>query len=382
MKLPPFRLERFFARHELRVPHHLCASDCETWTVGEILGLGSDRDSKAREALETLRLAYTEPEGHPDLRAAIAGLYERITPDDVLVFCGGEEAIFALMHCAFVPGDRIAVHVPSYQSLHEVARARGCTVTPWRGRAADRWALDPSTIGLGEGAPEAGKPAGVVVNFPHNPTGYLMDRGRFETLVTRADDLGVRLISDEVYRFLEVDDDDRLPAACDLSGTAVSLGVVSKSFGLPGLRIGWVACRDRGLLDRLATFKDYLTICPPAPSELLATLALRHRDTVLARNREILLDNLALLTDFMDRHRERFAWIPPTAGPVAYPALRGDGGTNHFCAEVLDAAGVLLLPGSTFDPDDHRHFRIGFGRRDFRAGLEALEGYLEDSRGR
>jgi aspartate/methionine/tyrosine aminotransferase len=372
MKLPPFRLERFFARHELRVPHHLCASDCETWSIGELLDLEPD----GRDLLESLRLGYTEPEGHPELRAAIADLYERVAPDDVLVFCGGEEAIFALMHCAFEPGDRIAVHFPSYQSLHEVARGAGCRVTLWRARTAGEWAPDPGALW----PPRApADPAGIVLNLPHNPTGYLMERRDFEALVTSADDSGVRLISDEVYRLLEVHEDDRLPAACDLSETAVSLGVVSKSFGLPGLRIGWIACRDRHLLARLSAFKDYLTICPPAPSELLATLALRHRETIVGRNREILRDNLELLTGFMDRHQDRFGWVPPRAGPVAYITLRGEGGTNGFCSEVLEKAGVLLLPGSTFDPDDHRHFRIGFGRRDFGDGLGALDTLLRKS---
>lgn len=370
MQLPPFRLERFFARHEFSAPHHLCASDCESWSVAELLALEPD----ARRDLEELRLGYTEPDGHPELRAAIARQYERTGPDDVLVFCGGEEAIYALMQVAFEPGDRIAVHYPAYQSLHEVARGRGCEVLLWRARAVDGWSLDTDELWRRSAT---GGLAGAVVNLPHNPTGFLMDRPDFEALVAGADTRGVRLISDEVYRLLELRDDDRLPAACDLSETAVSLGVVSKSFGLPGLRIGWVATRDRRLLDRLASFKDYLTICPPAPSELLAALALRHSEHVAGRNREIVRRNLERLTAFMDRHGDRFQWVPPRGGPVTYPALRGGVGTHHFCTDVLERAGVLLLPGSTFDPDDHRHFRIGYGRADFAEGLDALDEYLK-----
>ncbi len=374
MQLPPFRLERFFARHEFSAPHHLCASDCESWSVAELLALEPD----ARGELEDLRLGYTEPNGHPALRAAIASQYERTGPDDVLVFSGGEEAIYALMQVAFEPGDRIAVHFPCYQSLHEVARGRGCDVLLWRVRAADGWALDVDALwqrGPGDGRPLAG----AVVNLPHNPTGYLMDRPGFEELVAQADERDVRLISDEVYRLLELDDDERLPAACDLSESAVSLGVVSKSFGLAGLRIGWAATRDRRLLERLATYKDYLTICPPAPSELLAALALRHAEHVAGRNREIVRRNVDRLTRFMEHHGDRLQWVAPRGGPVAYPALRGGVGTHHFCTDVLDRAGVLLLPGSTFDPDDHRHFRIGFGRADFEEGLAAFGAYLERS---
>jgi len=372
MTLPPFRLERFFARHEFTAPHHLCASDCESWTVAELL----DLEPAAGEALFELRLGYTEPDGHPELREAIAGLYERTGPEDILVFCGGEEAIYALMCSAFAPGDRIAVHFPCYQSLHEVARGQGCTVDLWRARAACGWSLDPEEPWRGRRGRAGDGPAGVIVNLPHNPTGAVMDRGDFEALVERARERGTRLISDEVYRLLELGDTETLPAACDLSETAVSLAVVSKSFGLPGLRIGWVATRDRSLLRRLAAFKDYLTICPPAPSELLAAVALRHRETLVGRNLEILRQNVALLAAFMERHQERLSWVAPQGGPVAYIALRGGEGTHQFCTDVLERAGVLLLPGSTFDPDDHRHFRIGYGRKDFREGLEALDAYL------
>lgn len=380
MILEPFRLERFFARHEFAAPHHLCASDCETWSVAELLRL----DPTAGESLLGMRLGYTEPSGHPELRQAIAGLYERTGPEDVLVFCGGEEAIYALMCTAFAPGDRIAVHFPCYQSLHEVARGQGCAVELWRAHASSGWSLDLDEPWIdrrgGRGGARGGSDkglAGAVVNFPHNPTGAMMDRGDFEALVARAEERGTRLISDEVYRLLELGNAETLPAACDLSETAVSLGVVSKSFGLPGLRIGWVATRDRELLERLAMIKDYLTICPPAPSELLATVALRHREAVVGRNREILQRNVELLAAFMERHEDRFSWSAPRGGPVAYVALRGGEGTNHFCTDVLEKAGVLLLPGSAFDPDDHRHFRIGYGRKDFPKGLEALEKSLQ-----
>jgi aspartate/methionine/tyrosine aminotransferase len=373
MPLPPFRLERFFARYEHSVEHLLCASDCESWSVAELLAL----EPGAREAFLDLRLGYTESAGGLELRREIAGLYETVTPEDVLVFSGGQEAIYALMHAWLEPGDRLFVHFPSYPSLHEVAREIGCEVVLWRSREEDGWALDPAflrwqLLRRGEGRSRA-----VVLNCPHNPTGYVMGRHELQDLVVLARDEGLVLVSDEVYRLLEYRDEDRLPAACDLDDTAVSLGVLSKSFGLPGLRIGWVATRNRPLLERLAAFKDYLTICSSAPSEHLATLALRHRETLVGRNREIVTSNLQLLEGFMDRRRDVFEWVPPTAGPLAYPALVGGEGANAFCNRVLEASGVLLLPGSLFDDCDHRHVRIGFGRKSFAAGLARLDEALD-----
>lgn len=375
--LPPFRLERFFARHELAVDHLLCASDCESWSVAELLAL----EPGAEAALAGLRLGYTESPGAPSLRREIAGLYETVGPDDVLVFSGGEEAIFALMHAALDPGDRLFVHFPAYQSLHEVARGRGCDVVLWRAREEDGWALDPSFLSWQLLRGGGGRARMVVVNSPHNPTGSVLGPGQLEDLASLARDEGLLLVSDEAYRFLELRDEDRSPAACDLDGTAVSLGVMSKSFGLAGLRLGWVATRNRPLLERLAAFKDYLTICTSAPSELLAEVAIRHRDAIFERNRALVRQNLELLEGFMARRADLLEWVPPAAGPVAYPALVQGGGTgegaNAFCARVLERSGVLLMPGTLFDDCDHRHVRIGYGRKTFPEGLARLEEALK-----
>jgi aspartate/methionine/tyrosine aminotransferase len=373
MTLPPFRLERFFARHEFAVEHVLCGSDCESWSVAELLEL----EPGAGEALGALRLGYTESPGSAELRREIAGLYRTIEPDDVLVFSGGEEAIFALMHTALAPGERLFVHFPAYQSLHEVARGRGCETVLWRAREEDGWALDPSYLRWQ--LRRAGEPASraVVINTPHNPTGALLGREALDELIRLVREERLLLVSDEAYRLLEYRPEDRLPPACDLEETAVSLGVMSKSFGLPGLRIGWVATRNRPLLDRLVRTKDYLTICSSAPSELLAALALRHRHHLLQRNRELIGVNLGLLDDFMARRRDHFEWVRPAAGPVAYPALVTGEGANAFCARLLEETGVLLLPGSVFDETDHRHVRIGFGRKGFAEGLARLDEALD-----
>jgi aspartate/methionine/tyrosine aminotransferase len=374
MSLPPFRLERFFARYEFSVEHLLCASDCETLSVADLLAL----EPEAERRLLDLRLGYTESAGEPELREAIAGLYETVSADDVLVFSGGQEAIYALMQVAIEPPARLFVHYPCYQSLHEVARGRGCEVVPWRGREADGWALDPAFVHW-QLLQRRRKGGAVVVNCPHNPTGWQMSRDELAGLARLAEEEGLLLVSDEAYRFLEPREEDRLPGACDLSESAVSLGVASKAFGLPGLRIGWLASHDRGLLERLAAFKDYLTLCTDAVAQRLAAVALRHHEEVAGRNRSIVAENLALLRDFMARRSDWLEWVPPAAGSLAYPGLVKEMGANAFCARVLETSGVLLLPGSVFDESDHRHLRIGFGRRSFPEGLarldEALDGW-------
>lgn len=370
MTLEPFALERFFARHEFNVQFNLCASDCETFTVKELLAL----EPGATEEFVALRLGYTETGGSLELRREIAGLYRGIMADDILVFAGAEEAIFVFMNAVLNAGEHVIVHAPCYQSLAAVAAGNGCRVTRWEAAAGNGWAPDLEAL-AGEITPAT---RALVVNFPHNPTGFLPAPGLYMEIVEIARHNRLLLFSDEVYRFLEYDPADRLPAACELYENAVSLGVMSKSFGLAGLRLGWIACRNRGILDKMAAFKDYTTICTAAPSEFLAALALRHRQAVLERNRAIVAANLELLRAFMLRHGGHFSWQEPQAGPVAFPRVGFAGASDDFCADLLKKKGVLLAPGRLFAAAPAQ-FRIGFGRRDFWAGLDKLAAFLREN---
>jgi aspartate/methionine/tyrosine aminotransferase len=186
---------------------------------------------------------------------------------------------------------------------------------------------------------------------------------------------GVHLFADEVYRFLEFDEDDRLTAGADALERGVSLGVMSKSFAMAGLRIGWLASRDRDLLARAAAFKDYTTICASAPAEILSIMALRARAEVLARSRGIVAANLPILDGFFAAHADAFRWVRPRAGSVAFPRLTVPGlSIDDFAAGLVEAEGVLLLPGSRFGfPGDH--FRIGLGRTDLPEAVAGLGAY-------
>jgi aspartate/methionine/tyrosine aminotransferase len=370
MKIEPFLLERFFARHEFSVRHLLCASDCETISLGELLAL----EPGAAEAFSALRLGYTETAGDPALRREIAALYKGISADDILVFAGAEEGIFLFMNAVLSSGDHLIVHSPCYQSLAAVAGAAGCHVARWEARVEDDWA--PASEQLPQMITKATR--ALVVNFPHNPSGYLPAAPLLTEIVAVARRNGLLLFSDEVYRFLEYDAADRLPAACELYENAVSLGVMSKAFGLAGLRLGWVACRNPEVRRAMVELKDYTTICTAAPSEFLARLALRQRSGILARNLEIIRGNLECLDEFFSRHEDLFSWQRPRAGPVAFPAVRFAVASDDFCAALLRACGVLLAPGGLFGAAAP-HFRIGFGRRDFKAGMEKLSRYVEQA---
>ncbi len=213
------------------------------------------------------------------------------------------------------------------------------------------------------------------LNQPHNPTGTLMPRGTFDQVVALAREHGIRLFCDEVYRELEHDPAIRLPAACDVDERAVSLGSISKTYGLPGLRIGWLATRDAELRARLIDLKHYTTICASAPSELLTAIALRHRERLVERSQAIVSRNLPLLDDLFARHPDRFEWVRPVASPIGFPRVPGLGDVDAFCARLASEADVLLLPGSVYEQPEH--VRVGYGRANMPEALERLDAFLE-----
>lgn len=369
MNLPPFKLERYFATYEFNTEYLLCSSDCESISIADLLAL----EEGAAEKFEKVWLGYTESQGSSALRAEICKLYESIEPEEILVHAGAEEAIFLFMFATLKENDHVIIHSPGYQSLTEVARATGCTVSLWSAREETGWSLDLNDLSR----LLTPNTRAIIVNTPHNPTGYLMSREDYAAVNEFAQEHHLLLFSDEVYRESEYDPSTRLPAACDLGEHTVSLGVTSKTYGLAGLRIGWVATKNREIYKKMAALKDYTTICNSAPSEFLAEVGLRNRQKLIERNVALIKENLAMSADFFDRHPDLFAWVRPQAGSMAFPRLlKGD--VDEFCDRLVREAGVLLLPGSVYD-ESGNHFRLGLGRRNFPEALKRLEMYLTKS---
>ena len=288
-----------------------------------------------------------------------------------MTFAGASEAITCLVSGLVGPGDHAVVTWPGYQSLYEVARAAGADVTTLELRQEDGWAIDPSAIAA------AITPATrlVVVNAPHNPTGMLPDPATWNALAELTADAGAVLLCDEVYRLLEHDEGDRLPAGADLGEHVVSIGVLSKSYGLAGLRIGWLATRSASIRAAAVRVKDYGSMCNAAPAEILGVIALRAADRILERNRALVRANLALVDELFATHPERLAWVRPRAGAIGFPQLLDDQPVDRFCEQLRAAQGVLLLPGTVYGHAGN-HVRLGFGRADCGDALARLDAHL------
>jgi aspartate/methionine/tyrosine aminotransferase len=366
--LPPFEIERYFAVHEFAVPYLLCASDVEALSLQELL---AHADDESRALWDGLVLGYTETLGSPLLRREIAGIYDTLEADDVIAVVGASEALYLLMTALVRPGDHVVALWPAYQSLYDLARAQGAQVELVELRPEDGWALDLDRIAA------AMRPTtrALIVNLPHNPTGMHASATELDALIELADRHGATLVCDEVYRGLEHDPSDRIPAAADRSPRAVSVGVLSKSYALAGLRVGWLATHDRDLLAAVAQVRDYTSLCSPAPSEVLGIIALRAAAALLERSRGIIAGNLQILDELFAAHTGRIEWVRPTAGSIGFPRYLGPEGIDAFNDRLVREQGVLLLPGRVYDYGGG-HFRLGFGRTNLPEGVERLDRQL------
>ena len=368
MRIPDLALNRYVARWAPTAAHVLCSSEVEAWRLDEILSLASPAE---REVWDRVGLGYTAAAGSPALRAEIATLYDDIDPEEILCFSGVEEAVFVMVNLLLGQGDHAVAVAPGYASLHEVARSAGAQVTLVPLDEERGWELSLERLRA------AVRPTTrlLILNWPHNPTGALPERGAFEAMLEIAEEVGARVLSDEAYRLLEHDPRDRLAAAAELTDQAISVAGLSKPFGLAGLRVGWAVCRDPELRERAAAYRDYLSGCTAAPSEALALIALRARDRVLGRSRALIALNLALLDDFVEANRDVVSWHRPRAGSTAFLRLRDDVPADAFADGLRRAEGVLVLPGSVYGAHGE-HIRLSFGSAGFGEALERIDRFV------
>ena len=331
-----FELETCFSRWEFSARYHMTASDAESMSLDELLAMGSDED---RDSYAKLWLGYTETRGDPRLRELIADTYDTLEAQHVQCFAGAEEGVYTAMRVLLRPQDHAIVVVPNYQAA-ETLPLDICAVSGVELDAANEWQLDPDRL-RALLRPETRL---LSINFPNNPTGCIPTREVFDEIIEICRSRDIYLFSDEVYRLLELDPARRLPQVADCYERGFSLNVMSKAYGLPGLRIGWIAGRDTDMLQRFERYKHYLSICNSAPGERLAMIALQARERILERNRGILRENLADLDAFFAEHAGLFEWTRPHGGCVAYPRFQGRGGVENLCRRLVEEAGVLLLP--------------------------------------
>ena len=368
MKIDEFKLELFFGKHEFTAPHLLCCSDCESMPLEELLSL----EPGAKEEFLGSWLGYSESPGDPELLAEISKTYKRIDERGLLEFAGAQEAIFIFLNIALEKGDHMITMFPAYQSTYEICRAIGCEISNWElVQTANGWTIDIDSLA------KLIRPNTKIIALcsPNNPTGFCFSQEQNEAIANLARKHGLIVFSDEVYRGLAEDE----PASfADIYENAFSLNVMSKAYGLAGLRIGWLASQNRQFLEKMLGFKYYTSICSAVPSQKLALIAVKHRDKLLTRNRNIINENLSYSDKFFQKHSALFQYNRPAAGPIAFHNLKSPQPVSDFCDELVRHKGVLLAPGPLFEKEGN-YFRMGYGRKTFKTCMDLLDMYLEEN---
>lgn len=374
--LPDFKLETHFSKWEFKARYHLTASDAESISMRDLLAMATPQE---REEFEGLWLGYTETYGAPDLRETIAKTYQHQDASNVLCFAGASEGIFATNSVLLDKSSHAIVVTPNYQS-HETLPAAICEATGIPLDPADNWSLDIDQVA----AAVQPNTRLITINFPHNPTGAILSSDRYDALIELARKHGLYILHDEIFHGLGPTGTQYLPFIADVYERGLSLNVMSKAYGLPGLRIGWIASQDKDMLSKMERMKHYLSICNSAPSERLAKIALNHRDKLLARNCALIDENLPKWDAFFARHHDLFEWRRPDGSCMAFPRYKGEEGVEAFAQSLVEQSGVLLLPGSiyasTLTPSPKDRFRLGFGRAGLDEGLAAIDAHIMSNR--
>ena len=377
MKIKPFLTEQFFALYEFTAIHVLASSDCETTSIAELLSMSGG----SLDEFGAVTLGYTETQGHPEYRRLAAQLYENVVADDVVILTSPVEGIYLTMQALIDAGDEVVALGPAYDALHHVAEHLCGKFQTWQlVPTATGWEMDLDRLSSFVNS----QTRLIVVNFPHNPTGYQPTCSELEQLVGIARDNDCWLFCDEIYRGLEAGFEraPAIPSVADLYEKAIVLNGLSKTYGLPGLRAGWLVARGAKIRQELIGWKHYTTICPAAPTEYLAIQALSVRERLAERSRKLVSSNLAICTEFMNQRRELFRWRPPLAGSTAFVEIDVDQLGNHqgraftnttdYCHDLAQNHGVLLLPGECLGGSG-RFARVGLGRAAFPSALAAWE---------
>ena len=370
MKITPFQTEHFFARYEFNTPYQLCNSDCESVTIEKLLYMANT----SLDELGRVSLSYTESQGNPALREQIAADYQGITPDQIIELNAPIEGIYLIAQAALNPGDEVIVLSPAYDALismfaHVVGKE---SIHKWEFTPLDGdWDLDTAQL-RALVTPDTRM---LVVNFPHNPTGYVPSPQQWQEIISIVEEHNLLIFCDEMYTGLYNEGTPPIQSAVEMTANAVILSGLSKTYGLPGLRSGWLVVQEEELRANLINWKFYTTICPPAPVEFLASTAFKVRSQLRENSRNLIAVNLALADAFFARWEHLFTWRRPRGGSTALVEMKIPSVTE-FATEMAEEAGVLIQPAVTLGASD-QYFRMGFGRAGFAEALEKFEEYLQ-----
>lgn len=373
MQIEPFALERWMTRWELVVTHDICESGIKPLSLGDVMGLIPASEAEVLEQrIHEMPLGYSEARGTEELRSVLASTYANTSCDDILITTGAIEANYLLFNVLLKAGDHVVVVDPAYQQLASVPKAIGCQVDHLSVVHDDGYYYDLDEL-RGMVRPDTRL---IVINTPHNPTGCMLSDSDLNEIVELARENNCWILCDEAYRWIEHPGGMAIPGP--MRGRyekGISVGTVSKPFGVPGLRIGWFAAPAE-IAQAAWGIRDYVSLSPAKLSDLIATAVIRNREAIFARNREIIGANLAIANQWFADNADIVSWQAPKAGLLAMMRYAADLDSSTVADRLAGDVGVMLAPGDAFGMPGALRVGIGQDPRIFREGLEMTAQFL------
>ena len=371
MQIQPFELERWQSVWENKVELNISESGVHPLTTSELVP-----DPAALRKILDMPQYYPQTNGSEELRSRIAGLYPGAKAENVLVTCGGSEANFISTWALIEPGDEIVFMMPNYMQIAGLARSFGATVKPLWLREKLQWGIDAGDLAR----LIVPKTKLVAICNPSNPTGSVLRKEDCDAIVAAAERVGAWILADEVYRGAEFDGSITKSFWGGYDRILCTAGL-SKAYGLPGLRTGWVVGPPK-MVERLWGYHDYTSIGPSMLTDRLASVALEpeRRAWILNRTREILLRNYPAMHAWLESHADSFSHVPPKAGAIAWAGLRSGRNSARMAEELREKKGVLLVAGEQLGMESFVRFGFGGDPDHLQKALGRIGQWLQENR--
>ena len=367
MSLPLFQTEEFFSEYEHSSKYMLCASDCETITIKELIDMGGGSVDKF---LET-RLGYPQMKGSPQLRESLSKLYDNVSAENIMVLGSPIEGIYLTMRSLLTKDDEAIILTPAYDALLNVPDHLSESIQLWRLKESDNgWALDFEALEK----LASDKTKLLVVNMPHNPTGFCPTADEAAQIIEFCKSRGIYLFSDEMYRGLELSDEYKIKSFADSYDKCISLRGFSKTVGMAGLRFGWLTVPDKELYQKIFDWKSYTSMCATMANEYLGVMAVNAHEKLADKNRKLIQSNLEVARQFFDKHKDKFTWTEPKGSSISVFKLH-EGNAKDFCHKLAKEHSIVLLP-TQFMRSSEDYIRIGLGRANFAQCIEQFDAVL------
>lgn len=369
MKLPRFGVEEWLNVHEKEAIYDMAGVSIDALTLQELFDLAGLSQEEFYQELLTKKLNYGWIEGSPEFKRAVSNLYHLVAESQILQTNGATGANMLVLYGLIEPKDHVISIYPTYQQLYDIPKSLGAEVDLWQVKEENNWLSDLDELR------QLIRPNTkmICINNANNPTGAVMDDEYLQELVAIAKSCGAYILADEVYRSFTT---KKVSSIIDLYDKGISVNGLSKTFSLPGIRVGWVAACDE-VIDILRDYRDYTMICAGVFDDMVASLALEHKEAILARNRHIIRENLAILDQWIALE-SKASYIRPAEVPTSFVKLDVNVPIETFCLTLLQKYGVLLVPGNRFDREGY--IRLGYScqQETLKRGLQLLSACLKE----